>query len=51
MKNVLQVLHLRNALKVQLNRNMKPTLGQILKDETCDVINYDRTRFLPCGFL
>jgi hypothetical protein len=50
-EKVLQGLHLRNALKVQLNSNMKPTSGQRHKDETCDAIKYETTRLLPCGFL
>jgi hypothetical protein len=37
-KKVLQVLILRNAFEGSINSNMKPTLGQRCKDETCNVI-------------
>jgi hypothetical protein len=50
-KKVLQGLRLRNDLKVVIERNMDPELGQRRKDETHSVIKHDTTRVLACEFL
>ena len=50
-KKVLQGLHLRNDLKIIIERNMDSELGQRHKDETHIAIKDDTTRLLACEFL
>jgi hypothetical protein len=44
-------LAFKELFEGSVNINMKPTLGQICKDDTCDVIKYDTTKILPCEVL
>jgi hypothetical protein len=41
----------KECFESSVNSNMKPALGQINKDDTCDAIKYDTTRLLPCEVL